>query len=143
MIPYFRNRIFGFTILGLFLGSCASSMEVVLEKLPINIKDNLAANRIEITYENTTNQDICLPYASFPLRGQSVNYGPGKILLSVDSVRYPLGDFDTGYCASDCSTSVPIGTSVFGFIKYSDFDLPEAEYFKSKNLVYEAYGYKC
>ena len=125
------------------IGSCASSINVVPEKLSYKSVDNLLKHQIEISYVNNSHKDICLPYAVFPLEGQVIGWGSHSVSLIVDTVRYPIVDSNPGYCASNCETKVSPGEKIFGSIPYSAFNLPNNEFLKGKKLEYVIYGFAC
>ena len=144
MIPTIRISIF-FVVSSflLFVVSCASSTLGDMEKISYKTLDNPSKNQIEISYENITDTEVCLPFAVFPLEGALIGWGNDRVNLIVDTVRYPIVDLNPGYCISKCETKVPPGETIFGSIPYSDFKLPKSEFLKSKRLEYDIFSYAC
>jgi hypothetical protein len=61
----------------------------------------------------------------------------------VGQERFPIKDFNTGYCFQGCATRVAPGEQISAFIQYVDFGLPERLVNAQKSLEFSPLAFRC
>lgn len=119
---------------------------VYRERIPLDwrLVDNPSAQRLEISYLNLTDSNICLWPDDWPNQAGKLDSNGGQVKLIVGTDRFPMKDFNTGYCPEGCQPlKVMAGEVITGFFLYADFDLPEELRYSEKLLEFDAYAYEC
>jgi hypothetical protein len=110
--------------------------------IPYEFLDIPAERKVELRYHNDLGRTICLSPSHWPNQAGKIDGPDGKIVLVLSEKRFPLIDFNTGYCPG-CAQGVAPGETIIGFISYSDFNLPEELVNEGKKLEFTTYGYFC
>ena len=101
------------------------------------------AGGVRLSYTNRTKKTLCLGPSEWPTPGGKMNHASQSVRLVVGDRRYPIEDFNTGYCVGGCPTYVGPWESVSGFIAYTAFGLPEALRLEPKRLEFSPTAYTC
>ena len=111
---------------------------------PIQYKflDFPAERKVELSYYNDHNKTVCFSPSHWPNQAGKIDGAGGRVVLVVGEKRFPLEDFNTGYCPG-CATSVEPGETISGFLLYEDFSLPEELVNEGKKLKFVTYGFFC
>ena len=133
-----RNYLVMFSLL---LTGCATKTALV----PIHYQflDSPAERRVELTYQNTSRSLMCLLPEHWPNQGGKIDQASDRVHLVVDHERFPIEDFNTGYCPQGCALRVAPGEKVTAFILYKDFNLPERLTGEPKILEFVPVAFKC
>ena len=128
-------------VIPIVLWSCATPIEDV--SLDWRLVDYPEESRIELLYLNDTGKALCLLATSWPNEAGKLNQMSALVFLVVGAQRFPIEDFNTGYCPTGCVRRVASGEAISGSIPYKDFDLPERLRYEPKSLVFPATAYAC
>lgn len=102
--------------------------------------------RIEIQFFNDTPQTLCISEGDWPTPTGTLNFMGDRVALLVGAERFPIRDFDTGYCDAHyggCVVRVSPGKKIRGLIPYEEFKLPERLRHAKKKLVYPVQSFVC
>jgi len=80
----------------------------------------------------------------WPNAAGKINQASDIVTLQVDGQRFPVVDFNTGYCTGErCATHVAAGETTTAFISYDDFNLPGSLRQRPKTLEFSISAYVC
>ena len=129
-----------FLIAAGFASACST-----LAIVPVDYSFNDAAGQggLELRYRNSSSRLMCLSTGHWPNEAGKFNQASDLVFLVIDGKRYPIEDFNTGYCIGGCPTYVEPGEEVKAFVPYRDFGLPEALIDKPKTLEFSPRAYAC
>jgi hypothetical protein len=130
--------------LGLFLlliVGCASNTALV----PIQFRylDHPGERRVELTYSNSSRNTMCLLPENWPNSAGKIDQASDRVFLVVGQERFPIRDFNTGYCPKGCATRVAPGGQLSASIAYADFGLPDRLITSRKTLEFSPVAFKC
>lgn len=125
----------------LFAFGCAAASEAVY--LPYLMSDRPDLRRIELRYRNNTKSAVCVSPDFWPNQAGKIHEATDILVLVVGNERFPVVDFNTGYCPQGCYERVAPGQEIFGFISYDDFQLPERLWTATKRLEFRPQGFAC
>jgi len=129
-------------VAGFALTACATAAHSSF--IEYGFFDQPEQQRLELRYRNETKQTMCLAPEHWPNRAGKINQASDVVFLIVGSERFPIQDFNTGYCRGDeCSLRVAPGEEVAAFIPYADFKLPERLWREAKTLEFRPQAYAC
>lgn len=128
-------------LISLVTAGCATTAPIIPQEY--GFVDVPSERRIQLTYHNTSPNPICLSPERWPNFGGKINQASDRVYLVVGSDRFPIEDFNTGYCFKGCSQRVAPGSTVSTFISYDDFKLPDNLTNESKKLELELRAYRC
>ncbi len=132
------KRLLFFVFLPIF--GCVHA--VISVPVPFQFTDNFDTQRLELSFQNTYPYSVCLTPEMWPNSTGAINAASGFVYLMVEGRRFPMKDFNTGYCQG-CSTLVRKGEVVDAFIPYSYFDLPIELYSLQKTIGFSPMAEKC
>ena len=135
------HRCNGMIAILLFVSGCAT--KPVLAPVKYEYLDVPAERRIEVTYRNTSQHPMCLLPELWPNQAGKINQASDKVFLVVGQERFPIEDFNTGYCIGDCATRVAPGRQVSSSIAYVDFRLPDRLIDARKELDFSPMAFRC
>jgi hypothetical protein len=126
---------------GVFAVGCAT----VTASVPVSFSflDDPRRSGIEITYVNNLNTTMCLGRGEWPNPEGKFNQADNRVFLVVDGDRYPIQNTEMDYCVGGCPTYVDPGQRITSFIPYSNFNLPETAFNRSKKLDISPLAYVC
>ncbi len=129
----------------IFLLIVFSSCAVNRAFIPIQYRftDHPAEHRIELSYRNDSRLTMCLLPEHWPNAAGKINQASGTVFLIVGQKRFPIEDFNTGYCPGGCARRVAPGEAVFAFISYSDFSLPDEFVNAQKQFEFSPAAFRC
>ena len=90
--------------------SCASSWKPIPTEFVV--KDKPSENRIEVLFTNETEELLCLLPEHWPNQAGKINQASDYVFLLVADRRFPIQDYDTGYCPEGCALVVRPGERV-------------------------------
>jgi hypothetical protein len=128
-------------ILSLLLTGCAT--KTALTPIHYQFLDNPAERRVELIYQNTSRDSMCLLPEHWPNLAGKINQASDRVQLVVNHQRFPVEAFNTGYCPQGCALRVAPGEKAAAFISYQDFKLPDQLVSEPKTLEFEPLAYKC
>jgi len=134
-------RILAITSVALSLAACATQMR--LTKIDYLLVDNPQNRSIELTYHNATARTMCLLPEHWPNQAGKINQGSDRMVLVVADERFPIKDFNTGYCPEGCAVRVAPGSKQSASVSYADFALPERLWNALKTLEFSPMAYAC
>ena len=134
-------RIFALSALAAFFLGCSSTSRII--EVEYGFIDNVAERRVELTFRNSFDHTVCLLPESWPNSAGKINQASEYVFLVINEQRYPIVDFNTGYCPGDCATRVASGGKVLAFIPYSDFDIPLSMIEMPKTLEFSPIALRC
>ncbi len=120
---------------------CASNWEPVPTEY--ELKDWPADGRIEVLYTNDTDGKVCLLPEHWPNHAGKINQASDYVFLIVADERFPIEDFNTGYCIPVCALVVRPSETVSSSISYDDFRLPSHLHNEPKRLELPVTAYTC
>lgn len=123
------------------VSGCAT--QSVLTPIKYEYVDAPAERRIEVTYRNITGVTMCLLPEHWPNQAGKINQASDSVFLVVGQERFPVVDFNTGYCPQGCATHVAPGEKVSSSIPYADFSLPERLKDAPKTLEFSPTAFAC
>ncbi len=123
------------------IDGCATKS--TLTPITYQFVDNPNAHQIELTYLNSTKKTYCLTPSQWPNHAGKIDQGSDYVFLVVDGKKYPVEDFNAGYCPGGCPSYVKPGEKLSTFITYKDFNLPEELFDKPKQLEFVPKAYQC
>jgi hypothetical protein len=94
-------RTLAITSVALSLAACATQM--TLTKIDYLLTDNPQNRSIDLTYQNATARTMCLLPEHWPNQAGKINQGSDLMVLVVAGERFPVEDFNTGYCPEGCA----------------------------------------
>ena len=121
--------------------SCASSWKPIPTEFVV--KDKPSENRIEVLFTNETEELLCLLPEHWPNQAGKINQASDYVFLLVADRRFPIQDYDTGYCPEGCALVVRPGETVSSSIPYDDFHLPDDLRSEPKHLELPVTAYTC
>ncbi|MES1263998.1 MAG: hypothetical protein ABUL69_06545 [Peristeroidobacter soli] len=98
---------------------------------------------LELTYHNKTTRAMCLLPEHWPNQAGKINQGSDRMFLLVAGQRFPVKEFNTGYCGQGCAVSVAPGAKLSANVSYADFDLPEGLRNAPKSLEFSPMAFAC
>lgn len=113
-----------------------------LAPISYHFADNPNKHQVELTYRNESKTSRCLSPEQWPNTAGKIDQGSDYVFLVVGDKRFPIEDFNTGYCPG-CATSVAPGKEVSAVISYKDFNLPENLTNESKRLEFKPKAFEC
>ena len=136
-----RNRLTAAILLLSF--GCAPTIKFV--PLDWRLVDHPEESRIELLWLNGTSKTVCLDAEAWPNQAGKMNQMSKSVFLVVGAERFPIEDFNTGYCPYGCTPLyVGPGEQISGSIPYRDFDLPERLRYEPKKLEFSPpHGWVC
>jgi len=105
--------------------------------------DHPNEHRIGVKFVNDRPYDVCLSPEFWPNRAGKIDQASDEVYLIIEGRRFPIVEFNTGYCPSTCDTRVAPGEEVQSYIPYRDFGVPENLSASSKELEFSPLAYKC
>lgn len=123
------------------LAGCASYPETI--PIDYQLVDNPAKRRIELSWRNTSNKTVCLEPALWPNQAGKIDQAQDYLFLIIGEERFPIENFNTGFCLGGCPTYVEAGERTEAFLTYADFHLPERLISQPKALEFSPSGYVC
>lgn len=127
-------------LLGLIAG-CSSTL--ALQPIEYQFIDVPAQSKVEVTYRNQSGTTMCLLPEHWPNQAGKINQAGDIVFLVVAGRRFPILDFNTGYCPQGCAIRVEPGETAAGFIRYADFELPEQLRDAPKTLEFSPMAFPC
>jgi hypothetical protein len=128
-------------IISLILTGCATT--TALLPIEYQFKDVPQERRVKLTYQNASRSTMCLLPEVWPNEGGKINQASDKVYLVVGNERFPIEDFNTGYCPQGCAIRVAPGEQVSAFISYKDFNLPDRLINNPKSLEFSPVAFRC
>jgi hypothetical protein len=125
----------------LLVVGCASSWEPVPTEYVF--KDRPSEGRVEVLFTNDTENQLCLLPDHWPNQAGKINQASDYVFLLVAGERFPIEDFNTGYCPGGCALVVHPGETVSSSIAYDDFQLPDDLRRAPKQLELPVVAYTC
>jgi hypothetical protein len=125
----------------LVLMGCSATVEFL--ELDYQFVDNPDEHRIELTFVNEFGFPVCLPPELWPNSAGKIDQASQIMALEIGGERFPVVDFNTGYCLDGCARVVAPGESVSAFIRYEDFGLAEEQIHQQKTLDFSPVTFRC
>lgn len=125
----------------MFLVGCASNGELI--PVAFEFLDHPSERRVEVVYQNDSKHAMCLLPEHWPNQAGKVMEGARSVQLVVGQQRFPIENFNTGYCPQGCETRVAPGHKISASISYDDFKLPTALEAEPKSLDFSPVAYRC
>ncbi len=125
----------------LIVGGCGNSWELV--PADYVFKDWPSQGRVEVLFTNDTYGSLCLLPEHWPNQAGKINHASEDVFLLVAGERFPIEDFNTGYCPDGCALAVRPGETVSSSISYNDFRLPPDLWNEPKRLELPVVVYTC
>lgn len=127
-----------FTLLGCTSGTGPIPIEYTFSDYPNE-------RRIELGFANESEDFLCLLPGCWPNQAGKIHFASEYVFLIVNDQRFPIVDFNTGYCQGrdGCATRVAPGEVVFASISYRDFSIPENLIEMPKTLEFSTVAVKC
>jgi hypothetical protein len=126
--------------LAAFMFGCAHTPTIV--SVEYEFSDNINEKNIEIVFHNTYPHPVCLTPEMWPNASGRIDAAGDFVYLTIDGVRYPMKNFNTGYCPG-CSTRVSVGETIRGVIPYKHFELPEKLHGDKKDIHFSPVAEIC
>lgn len=123
--------------------ACNATLGATSFQLDWAMTDNPAEKRIEVQYKNGHDKDVCISQGAWPRGAGYVDAMSDRMFLVVGGRRFPIEEFQAGYCLGKCAIRVPPRESIRASIDYERFALPEALRFEAKALTYPLIGSFC
>lgn len=98
---------------------------------------------IEVTYWNRTNVTMCLLPEHWPNEAGKINQASERVALVIGEERFPIADFNTGYCPQGCATRVAPADRASASIAYADFGIPEQLTDAPKTMIFSPMAFAC
>jgi len=135
-------RYLGFAI-AILASGCAGTTRMI--PIEYRFHDIPEERRIEITYHNDLKDTLCLSPETWPNEAGKINQASEYVFLVIDGRRFPIVDFNTGYCpeADGCALYVSPGQETSASISYSDFNVPKDLENLEKELEFSPVAFKC
>ncbi len=132
-----------FTILFFFafLFGCVTKSKMIV--IDYKYIDDIKQQRINLSFKNDANFTVCLTPEDWPNKGHKINQASDEVFLIVGDRKFPIQDFNTGYCPKGCEIHVKPGEEVFATIPYEEFSLPKSLYEERKILDFHPNGHAC
>lgn len=129
-------------VVAVTLIGCATA---AIEHVALNWRliDRPEQSRIELLFRNETGMTLCLSEDDWPNAAGKLNQMGDVVFLVVEGERFPIEDFNTGYCPTGCERRVKPDEEIVGFIPYVDFKLSERLRFEPKTLEFHPQAYVC
>lgn len=123
-----------------FMFGCAHTPTIV--SVEYEFSDNVNEKTIELVFHNTYPYPVCFTPEMWPNTSGKIDAAGDFVYLTIDGVRYPMKNFNTGYCPG-CSIRVSVDESIRGVIPYKYFELPERLYGAKKDIHFSPIAEKC
>lgn len=127
-------------LLGLAAGCATAAAPALFE---YESRDDPSRGGVLLLFHNESHGTMCLSPSEWPNLGGKIHYGSKRVFLIVDGKRFPIRDFNTGSCIGGCRTYAARGTTLQGFIPYSEFGLPQELWSKPKSFEFSPRPYQC
>ena len=127
----------------LLVAGCTTSNRMI--SIEYRFFDIPEKRRIELKYENSHSNTVCLLPESWPNQGGKINQASEYVFLVIGGERFPLVDFNTGYCLEKdgCAIYVAPGEEISAYISYDDFNVPEDLINTKKSLDFSPVAFEC
>ena len=119
---------------------CATSTEIF--PIVYEFVDLPEQRRIELSYRNDRGVAVCLTPEFWPNHAGKIDQASDIIFLVVGDHRFPIEEFNTGYCPG-CAVRVEPGETVRATIVYESFGVPDALANKEKRLIFTPKASRC
>jgi len=124
------------------------SLTSVVTDIPVHLVlvDRPRHAKVEVKFVNNTRETLCIAEGEWPTEKGTLNYMGDRVALLVGNQRFPIRDFDTGYCDGrfdPCAYRIKPGATIKAFIPYREFNLPQQLWLRPKKMVYPLYAYVC
>jgi hypothetical protein len=133
------NRLL-FALVALLGIGCAASTGL----FPIRYEfvDIPSERRIELHFRNDLGHFVCLSPEFWPNQAGKINQASGAVFLLVGTQRFPIEDFNTGYCR-DCALRIAPDESVTASVRYESFGVPDSLVNEEKRIEFLPKAYRC
>ena len=126
--------------IALLLSGCAGARG--LNPIEYRFLDVPEERRIEVVFHNYLGYTVCLSPDTWPNQAGKIDQASEYVFLMIDGRRFPIEDFNTGYCPG-CWLQVSPGETVTASIPYSDFGVPKDLENLEKDLVLSPVACRC
>lgn len=125
----------------LLLAGCAPTAQLM--SVTYQFEDDPVREEVRLLFQNATGRRVCLTPENWPNAGGWLNQSADRIAIITDGRRFPIRDWNTGYCASGCALAVRPDEQVSASIPYSHFELPEDHKRSEKTLEFAPVAFRC
>lgn len=132
-----------FVLASAFLAILGCASRTALMPINFEYRDDPGRKRVELTYRNSSRHAMCLLPEHWPNSAGKINQASDAVFLVVGQERFPIKDFNTGYCPQGCATRVAPGALLSAFIAYEDFGLPDRLISAQKSLEFSPVAFEC
>lgn len=123
------------------VAACATTSTAVL-KPSVSIRDAPEEARLYLTIRNDLHFPICLYSTNWPDGAGVIEQAASRAWIEVEGQRFAMNDLDGGYCPG-CRMKLDPRQSATAFVRYADFNLPEALGSHRKSLHFQPEAQPC
>jgi len=119
------TKSFSFALAVLALCACASSAPLWRAQdgidYRVDVVDQPSDRRFELEFVSLADRPLCFSTESWPFRGK-VGWGSTQVAIAVGDQRYPIQDWNMGYCpGNECASRVEARGRAHGYLSYDEF----------------------
>ncbi len=105
------------------------------------VVDRPDRERLELSFTSETTHYLCIE--NWPTPGGKLHFESATTALVVNGEKFPIEDFNTGYCTGFCGERIAPRTTISAYLLYKDFHLPAELRYAVKRLEYNVSAYRC
>jgi hypothetical protein len=124
-----------------FVAACATTTEII--PIAYDLVDDPAHREFRVSFRNSTNSQLCLTPDHWPNVTGTINQASDRVAVVIGDQRFPIEDFNTGYCVGGCPFRVQPGEVLSATIPYSQFDIPPSLEGSDKRLEFAPQAFRC
>lgn len=125
----------------LLLAGCAPTAQLM--SVTYQFEDDPVREEVRVLFQNTTGRRVCLTPEHWPNAAGWLNQSADRVAIIVDGRRFPIRDWNTGYCPRGCAIEVEPDQQVSASIPYSNFELPDDHKRSEKTLQFAPVASRC
>ena len=129
-----------FALVALLGIGCATS--TALFPIRYEFVDIPSERRIELHFRNDLGDSVCLVPEFWPNQAGKINQASGTVFLLIGTQRFPIEEFNTGYCR-DCALRIAPDESVTASIRYESFGVPDSLVNEEKRIEFSPKAFRC
>ncbi|MBK8186912.1 MAG: hypothetical protein IPK77_06505 [Cellvibrio sp.] len=121
-----------------------STYPVLNQDYFFSVEEKVEEMRFHLIIESKSKFPLCLSNSRWPSEIGAIDGASELVFVQIDKIKYPFKEMNMGYCPfKECAIKVEPSGIIKADIFYKDFNLPEHEYLKPKELILNPHPFWC
>lgn len=125
----------------LVVAACATATELI--PISYDVVDDPTHREFRVSFRNATDSQLCLNPEDWPNAAGKIDQASDRVAVVIGDQRFPMLDFNTGYCVGGCPFRVRPGEELAASIPYSEFEIPASLEGSDKRLEFAPQAFRC